>query len=106
MNTQRTGWSYQDASLGQSFIWSLAITALPVITGFVVSWVIARWGGPTIIGSVSWVMSFATTLLIPAKFGLDLSASQLASEYGVKSPGRLRALLRTSMGMRLVFTVI
>jgi len=105
MSTQRTDWSFQESSLGQSFLWSLAITALPVMAGFVISWVIARWSGPTVIGTVSWVMSFATILLIPAKFGLDLSASQLASEYGMKAPGQLRALLRTSMGLRLAFTL-
>lgn len=105
MSTQRTDWSYQESSLGQSFLWSLAITALPVMAGFVISWVIARWSGPTVIGTVSWVMSYATILLIPAKFGLDLSASQLASEYGVKAPGELRAILRTSMGLRLAFTI-
>jgi O-antigen/teichoic acid export membrane protein len=105
MSTQRTTWSFQDASLGQSFLWSLAITALPVFAGFVISWVIARWSGAAAIGTVSWVMSFATTLLIPAKFGLDLSASQMASEYGVKTPGRLRGLLRTSIGFRLAFTL-
>jgi O-antigen/teichoic acid export membrane protein len=105
MSTQKADWSFQESSLGHNFLWSLAITALPVAAGFVISWVIARWSGPTVIGTVSWVMSFATTLLIPAKFGLDLSASQLASEYGVKSPGRLRALLRTSMGLRLAFTL-
>ncbi len=106
MSTQRTDWSYQESSLGQSFLWSLAITALPVLAGFVISWVIARWSGPTVIGTVSWVMSYATILLIPAKFGLDLSASQLASEFGVKAPGELRAILRTSMGLRLAFTLL
>jgi len=106
MSTQRSDWSYQESSLGQSFLWSLAITALPVAAGFVISWVIARWSGPTVIGTVSWVMSFATILLIPAKFGLDLSASQLASEYGVRAPGQLRAILRTSMNLRLAFTLV
>ena len=105
MSTQKTSWSFQDTSLGQSFFWSLAVTALPVVTGFIVSWVIARWAGVTAIGTVSWVMSFATMLEIPGKFGMDLSASQMASEYGVKQPGRLRALFRTSMTLRLVFTL-
>jgi O-antigen/teichoic acid export membrane protein len=105
MSTQKTTWSFQDTSLGQSFRWSLAVTALPVVTGFIVSWVIARWAGASVIGTVSWVMSFATMLEIPAKFGMDLSASQLASEYGVRQPGRLRALFRTSMTLRLIFTI-
>jgi O-antigen/teichoic acid export membrane protein len=105
MNAPKASWSFQNTSLEQSFLWSLAITALPVITGFVVSWVIARWAGPTVIGTVSWVMSFATTLLILAKFGLDLATSRLASEYGVKSPGKLRALFRVGFGLRAAFTV-
>jgi stage V sporulation protein B len=105
MNTRKTVWSYQDTSLGQSFLWSLAVTALPVAAGFVVSWVVARWAGPAVIGTVSWVMSFATMLEIPGKFGMDLSASQMASEYGVNQPGRLRSFFRTAVGLRLVFTV-
>lgn len=105
MNTRKTVWSYQDTSLGQSFVWSLAVTALPVATGFIVSWVVARWAGPAVIGTVSWVMSFATMLEIPGKFGMDLSASQMASEYGVKAPGRLRSFFRTAVGLRLVFTL-
>jgi O-antigen/teichoic acid export membrane protein len=105
MSARKTVWSYQDSSLGQSFLWSLAVTALPVATGFVVSWVVARWAGPAVIGTVSWVMSFATMLEIPGKFGMDLSVSQMASEYGVKAPGRLRSLFRTAVGLRLVFTV-
>ena len=104
MSTQKTTWSFQDTSLSHSFFWSLAVTALPVVTGFVVSWIVARWAGSEAIGTVSWVLSYATMLQIPAKFGMDLSASQMASEYGVNQPGRLRALFRTSMTLRLVFT--
>jgi len=105
MSERNKTWSFQDTSLSQSFFWSLAVTALPVVTGFVVSWVIARWSGSAALGTVSWVMSFATMLEIPAKFGMDYSVSQMASEYGVSQPGRLRALFRTSMTLRLVFTL-
>jgi len=105
MSERTRTWSFQDTSLSQSFFWSLAVTALPVITGFVVSWVIARWSGSAALGTVSWVMSFATMLEIPAKFGMDYSVSQMASEYGVSQPGRLRALFKTSMTLRLVFTL-
>jgi O-antigen/teichoic acid export membrane protein len=105
MNAPKASWSFQNTSLEKSFLWSLAITALPVITGFVVSWVIARWAGPTVVGTVSWAMSFATTLLILAKFGLDLATSRLASEYGVSAPARLRALFRVGFGLRAVLTV-
>jgi O-antigen/teichoic acid export membrane protein len=104
MSERQRTWSFQDTSLSQSFIWSLAVTALPVITGFVVSWIVARWAGSEAIGTVSWVLSYATMLQIPAKFGMDFSVSQLASEYGVNQPGRLRALFKTSMTLRLVFT--
>jgi O-antigen/teichoic acid export membrane protein len=105
MSEPKKSWSFQDTSLSQSYFWSLAVTALPVATGFVVSWVIARWSGSAALGTVSWVMSFATMLEIPAKFGMDYSISQMASEYGVSRPGRLRALFKTSMTLRLVFTL-
>jgi O-antigen/teichoic acid export membrane protein len=106
MSQQRANWTYQDSSLQRSFLWSLAITLLPVASGFIVSWVIARWSGPRILGTVSWVMSFATAALILGKFGLDLAASRLASEYGVRDPGHLRRLFRTAVGMRSVFTLL
>ena len=65
----------------------------------------ARWAGDKVVGTVSWVMSFATALLIFGKFGLDLGASRLASEFGVKEPGRLRRLFETALGLRLLFTL-
>ncbi|MFQ5511861.1 MAG: flippase [Candidatus Krumholzibacteriia bacterium] len=105
MNRHHETWSFQDRSLERSFLWSLAITALPVVAGFVVSWVIARWAGPRVMGTVSWVMSFATAALIVGKFGLDLAASRLASEFGVGAAGRLRSLFTTALGLRLGFTL-
>lgn len=106
MSEQQTTWSFQNRSLQRSFFWSLAITVLPVASGFVVSWVIARWGGPHMIGTVSWVMSFATAALILAKFGLDVASSRLASEYGVQNPGYLRRLFKAGITFRAVFTVV
>jgi len=106
MSEQQTTWSFQNRSLQKSFFLSLAITVLPVASGFVVSWVIARWGGPRVIGTVSWVMSFATAALILAKFGLDLASSRLASEYGVKNPGYLRRLFKAGITFRVVFTLV
>jgi O-antigen/teichoic acid export membrane protein len=50
-------------------------------------------------------MAFATAALIVGKFGFELGASRLASEYGVKQPGSLRALLRTALGLRMMFTL-
>jgi O-antigen/teichoic acid export membrane protein len=105
MNAPKANWSFLDTSLERSFLWTLAITALPVASGFVVSWVIARWSGPTVVGTVSWAMSFATILLIFGKFGLDLATSRLASELGVSEPGKLRALFFSGMRLRLVFTL-
>ena len=103
--SRKASWSFEDSSLERSFLWSLAITVLPVASGFIISWVIARWAGPRVIGTVAWVMSFATAVLIVGKFGLDLAASRMASEYGVKNPGVLRYLLRTAIGLRLIFTL-
>ncbi|MDH3216684.1 MAG: flippase, partial [Candidatus Krumholzibacteria bacterium] len=100
-----TRWSYEDSSLERSFLWGLAITALPVASGFVVSWVVARWAGADTVGTVSWVMSYATAVLILGKFGLDLAASRLASEYGMTSPGKLRSLFVAALNLRLVFTL-
>lgn len=106
MSRAESSWSFEDSSLGRSFLWSLAITVLPVASGFVVSWLIARWAGAEILGTVSWVMSYATAVLIVAKFGLDLAASRLASEYGVSSPGTLRTLFVSALGFRLLLTVV
>ena len=105
MKYEGSSWSFEDSSLGRSFLWGLAITALPAASGFVVSWVIARWAGPGVMGTVSWVMSYATAVLIVGKFGLDLAASRLASEYGVASPGTLRPLFAKALGLRAAFTL-
>jgi O-antigen/teichoic acid export membrane protein len=105
MKHEGSSWSFEDSSLGRSFLWGLAITALPAVSGFVVSWVIARWAGPGVMGTVSWVMSYATAVLIVGKFGLDLAASRLASEYGVTSPASLRPLFVKAVGLRALFTL-
>jgi O-antigen/teichoic acid export membrane protein len=81
------------------------LSILPVVSAFIVSWLIARWAGPTVWGAVSWVMAFATTVLIVGKFGLELGASRLASEYGVNKPGTLRRLFLTSFRLRTTCTV-
>jgi O-antigen/teichoic acid export membrane protein len=56
-------------------------------------------------GTVSWVMSYATAALIVGKFGLDLAASRLASEYGVNDPSALRPLFAKAVSLRAVFTL-
>lgn len=103
--SSRSSWSFKESSVGQSYAWSLTLSLLPVISAFVSSWIIARWSGPTVWGTVSWAMAFATQLLIIAKVGIELGASKLASEYGVSRPGVLRDLLRISSNLRLAFTL-
>jgi O-antigen/teichoic acid export membrane protein len=105
MSGKPRSWSFLDASVEESFFWSLTLSILPVISAFAVSWFIARWAGAEVWGTVSWAMAFATAALIVAKFGLELGTSRLASEYGVKQPGELRPLLRTAVGLRTAFTL-
>jgi len=105
MSDDRRAWSFQDAPVERSFAWGLVLTTLPVVSAFVVSWVIARWAGPSVWGTVSWAMAFATALLIVAKMGVELGASRLASEYGVSQPGLLRRLYAVASQMRAVFTL-
>jgi O-antigen/teichoic acid export membrane protein len=105
MSSRSSSWSFQHSPVGQSFAWSLALSLLPVVAAFISSWIIARFSGPTVWGTVSWVMAFATQLLIVAKVGIELGASRLASEYGVSRPGVLRDLLRTASNLRLAFTL-
>ncbi len=82
----------------------MALTVLPVVAAFAGSWIIARFAGPTVWGTVSWAMALATALLIAAKMGLGLGASRLASELGARAPGALRGLYTTALGLRLLFT--
>jgi hypothetical protein len=105
MSRPKPSWSFKESSVGQSFAWSLALSLLPVVAAFVSSWIIARFSGPTVWGTVSWAMAFATQLLIVAKVGIELGASKLASEYGVSKPGVLRDLLRIASNLRLAFTL-
>jgi len=101
----RSSWSFKESTVGRSYAWSLALSLLPVAAAFIGSWIIARFSGPTVWGTVSWAMAFATQLLIIAKVGIELGASKLASEYGVSRPGVLRDLLRIASNLRLAFTL-
>lgn len=103
--SSRSSWNFQNSTVGHSFAWSLALSLLPVLAAFISSWVIARFSGPTVWGTVSWAMAFATQMLIVAKVGIELGASRLASEYGVSRPGVLRDLLRIASNLRLAFTL-
>ncbi len=106
MSSNKSSWTYLDAPLEKNYLWSLAVTLIPVIASFAVSWIIARWAGPRVMGAVSWAMAYATAALIFGKFGMGLAASRLASEYGVKNPGQLRDLFRMGLFYRFVFTSI
>jgi len=101
----KNSWAYLDASLEKNYLWSLAVTILPVVASFFVSWIIARWAGSQVIGSVSWAMAFATSVLIIGKFGMELAASKLASEYGVNEPHLLRTLFKTGIFFRVIATL-
>jgi O-antigen/teichoic acid export membrane protein len=103
--SSRNNWSFQHTAVGHSFAWSVALSLLPVLAAFATSWIIARFSGPAVWGSVSWAMAFATQVLIVAKLGLDLGASRLASEYGVSQPGTLRTLLATGSNLRLALAL-
>jgi O-antigen/teichoic acid export membrane protein len=105
MSSSRRNWSFLNAPVEESFFWSLTLSILPVVSAFAVSWFIARWAGAAVWGTVSWAMAFATAVLIVGKFGLELGASRLASEYGLRRPGTLRELLRTGMSWRMAFTI-
>jgi O-antigen/teichoic acid export membrane protein len=106
MSRTKSSWAYLDAPLEKNYLWSLAVTILPVVASFFVSWIIARWAGPHVIGAVSWAMAFATAILIIGKFGMGLAASRLASEYGVNEPQRLRPLFKTGLTFRVIATIV
>jgi len=106
MNDRVQQWGYLDTPVKMSLFWSLVLTILPVISAFVVSWLVARFAGPTVWGTVTWTMAFATTLLIVAKLGLELGTSRLASEYGVERMSGLRQLFKTGFEMRAVVTFV
>lgn len=92
-------------SLTEGYLWTFGSTALPLISAFVVSLIVARWMGPRVVGLINWTMAVATILLIPAKFGIEGAASRLVSEYAVRAPRRIRTLVSTSMLMRAAFTI-
>lgn len=106
MRKDHASLAYSDSGLARSFLWSLATSSLPVASAFVTSWIIARWAGPEVVGTVSWVMAFATACLVVGKFGIGVGVSRLASEMGVKEPGRLRELFRQGLRLRLTFTLV
>ena len=75
-----------ESSVTAGYFWSFGATALPLVSIFAASLIIARMMGPAVVGLVSLTMALATVLLIVAKFGIDGAASRLASEYDVSAP--------------------
>lgn len=94
-----------DPSVARGFLWNAGSTAIPIVTAFIVSFLVARWLGPEILGIVSLTMALATTYLIPAKFGIDTALSKLLAEHAATGPARLPALLRSGILLRFLFTL-
>ena len=93
------------ASFARGYLWSLGATALPLVSAFLASLIIARWMGPGIVGLISLTQAVATIFLIVAKFGVEGAASRLASEYQISAPWRIPRLVRLSTSLRVLFTV-
>ena len=92
-------------SFARGYLWSLGATALPLVSAFLASLIIARWMGPGTVGLISLTQAVVTIFLIIAKFGVEGAASRLASEYQVSAPWRIPRLVRLSTSLRLVFTL-
>jgi len=92
-------------SLTGGYFWNFGATALPLVSAFITSLIIARWMGPRAIGLINWTMALATVFLIIGKFGVDGASSRLISEYKVAAEYNIPPLLRRSVLMRLIFTV-
>lgn len=95
----------KERSFTEGYFWNFAATALPLVGAFIVSLIVARCMGPRVAGLVYWTMALATIFLIVAKFGIDGAASRLASEYRISEPVLIAGLVRSSLLLRLVFTV-
>lgn len=95
----------EKGSLTTGYFWTLGATAVPLISIFISSLIIARWMGPRVAGLISWTNALATVFLIVGKFGVDGAASKLASEYQVSAPRLIPRLVRSGGLLRLAFTV-
>ena len=92
-------------SLAAGYFWTFSSTALPLISAFLVSLIVARTMGPRVAGLINLTMAVATIFLIVAKFGVDGAGSRLVSEYAVSSPLLVRPLARSAFLLRLAFTL-
>jgi O-antigen/teichoic acid export membrane protein len=104
-SNEPVGGKAESQSLAVGYLWSFGATALPLVSAFLSSLIIARWMGPEVVGLISLTQALATALLIVAKFGVEGAASRLASEYQVSSPWRIPRLIRISTLLRLTFTL-
>lgn len=95
----------EEGSLTTGYFWTFGATAIPLVSIFLSSLIIARWMGPRVAGLISWTNALATVFLIVGKFGVDGAASKLASEYQVSTPWLIPGLIRRSVLLRLAFTV-
>ena len=100
-DTSATGRS----SLATGYFWTFGSTALPLVSAFIVSLIVARTMGPRVAGLINLTMAVSTIFLIAAKFGVDGAASRLVSEYAVSMPVLIRPLARWSSALRLAATL-
>jgi O-antigen/teichoic acid export membrane protein len=94
-----------NGAFSSGYFWTFGSTALPLISAFVVSLIVARTMGPSVAGHINLTMAVATIFLIVAKFGVDGAGSRLVSEYSVSSEVMIRPLVRSAFLLRLVFTL-
>jgi len=94
----------ESESLTKGYYWSFGATALPLISAFLCSVIIARTMGPKVVGLINWTMATATVLLIAAKFGVDGASSRLISEYQISDKSLIPLVMKDSLKLRLLFT--
>jgi O-antigen/teichoic acid export membrane protein len=94
-----------EESFASGYLWTFGSTALPLVSAFVVSMIIARTMGPRVTGLINLTMAVATIFLIAAKVGVDGAGSRLVSEYAVSAPELIRPLTRSAFLLRLSFTL-
>jgi O-antigen/teichoic acid export membrane protein len=95
----------RDSGFTAGYFWSFGSTAIPLVSAFVTSLIVARWLGPRVVGLLSWTMAVATVYLVFGKFGVEGASSKLISEYRVSSPWQIGMLIRSGLLLRMFFTV-
>jgi len=95
----------ESESLTKGYYWSFGATALPLISAFLCSVIIARMMGPRVVGLINWTMATATVFLILAKFGVEGASSRLISEYHISGESFVPLVVRDALKLRLGFTL-